>query len=538
MPMSASSSNAWIMHEIKTADLGDKRLDKRLGNVLEMLSRKPQESITVKSNNWAEVKAAYRFFDNDGVTMDNVLAPHYSATLERIKSEAVVLLPQDTTELDYSSKKAKTGIGKLHYENHLGVFLHPVIAVTPARVCLGVVDANMFIREELGKDKQYQLPLEQKESVRWLEGYQVAQQIALQASGTKIISIADRECDIYEVLAEAGAISGQKADWIIRSSKDRCLKDKDKLRKKLYDSDELGIIEFDIPSTHKRKARHVVQQIKAVSVTLRHPYRRPNIDETYTINLISENLPANSVVLENGLLKFFDGEVFYAADLTNLNKHQKGRLNKVNLEIGQPIDVDTVASLFDAPIFAKKIEPAPVTINAVLASEINAPDGVQPVEWILLTSLPITTVAECIQIIEYYLCRWQIEVFFKVLKAGCVVEELQLQAMGRLSVCIALYMIISWRILFMTMLGRSCPDIPCTAVFADEEWKAAYIIVYRKKPPETAPSLNDVIVMIAGCGGFLKRKCDGFPGSESIWIGLQRVRDFAIGIEAQNALNN
>ncbi len=80
--------------------------------------------------------------------------------------------------------------------------------------------------------------------------------------------------------------------------------------------------------------------------------------------------------------------------------------------------------------------------------------------------------------------------------------------------------------------------MPCTTVFADEEWQAAYIITYRKKPPKKAPSLNDVIIMIAGFGGFLKRKCDGYPGSESIWIGLQRIRDFAIGIEAQNAISN
>ena len=536
--MSQEITQDWIINEIKTVDLGDKRLNKRFGNVLEMLGRQPHESITVKSNNWAEVKAAYRFFDNESVNLDAVLAPHYDATLERIRAEKVVLLPQDTTELDYSSKKATTGIGKLHYENHLGVFLHPVIAVTATRVCLGVLDAKMYVREELGKTKQTHLPLEQKESVRWLDGYKVAQQVAVAAPDTQVISIADRECDIYEVLAEATAIDEQKADWVIRSSRDRTLKDdKHKLRKKLRDSAVLGTIEFDIPNTHKRQSRHVVQEVKAVSVTLNQPYRRPpNMDETYQINLGTAGLQINSVVIEDGQLKFFDGMDFYAADKNNLNSRQKCRLNKLKLEAGELIGADIVADLFAAPIFTKKVQAQTVTINAVLATEIDPPAGVKPIEWILLTNLPISSVTESVQVIEYYLCRWQIEIFFKVLKVGCAVEDLQLQELGRLNVCIAMYMIISWRILFMTMLGRSCPNMPCTTVFAAEEWQAAYIITYRKKPPETVPSLNDVITMIAGFGGFLKRKGDGYPGSESIWIGLQRVRDFAIGIEAQNAI--
>lgn len=530
-------SQDWIINETKTADLGDSRLNKRLGNILEMMSRQPQESITVKSNNWAEVKAAYRFFDNDAISMENVLAPHYDATLERIRNESIVLLPQDTTELDYSSKKQTSGIGKLHYENHLGVFLHPVLAVTPERICLGVVDANMFVRDDLGRENQYKLPIEQKESIRWLKGYQIAQATAKQAPDTMIISIADRECDIYEVLSEASKLSDQTAEWIIRSSKDRCLKDsKDKLRKKLEASDDLGTIEFDIPSTHKRKARHVVQKVKAISVTLKPPYRRSNLDEFYCIDSMDgRTVTAHSVTLENGQLKYFDGHEFYSAITSNLNKRQKGRLNKLELKIGSKIDADLVSSLFDAPCFSKEIT-HPVTINAVLASEINPPAGVQPIEWILLTSLAITTVAQCIQIIEWYLCSWQIEVFFKVLKVGCAVEELQLQNIERLSVCIALYMIISWRILFMTMLGRSFPNLPCTVVFAKEEWQAAYLITHRKKPPIEPPSLNDIIAMVAGFGGFLNRKCDGFPGSESLWIGLQRVRDFAIGIEVQNGL--
>ena len=101
--------------------------------------------------------------------------------------------------------------------------------------------------------------------------------------------------------------------------------------------------------------------------------------------------------------------------------------------------------------------------------------------------------------------------------------------------CLALYMIIAWRILSMTMLGRSCPDMPCTAIFDEEEWHAVYRVIHRSPPPKIPPSLNTMIRMIASLGGFLGRKSDGHPGTQTIWIGLQRTKDFVMAMEALNA---
>ena len=121
--------------------------------------------------------------------------------------------------------------------------------------------------------------------------------------------------------------------------------------------------------------------------------------------------------------------------------------------------------------------------------------------------------------------------FFQNLKSGCKVEELQLEKEEGIEVGLSLYMIIAWRILFLIMLGRECPELPCNAVFDDEEWRAAYVVSKRKPPPDQPPSLNDMIRIIAGFGGFISRKGDGFPGPQTIWIGLQRVGDFTQGIQ-------
>ena len=125
--------------------------------------------------------------------------------------------------------------------------------------------------------------------------------------------------------------------------------------------------------------------------------------------------------------------------------------------------------------------------------------------------------------------------FFKVLKSGCQVEKLQLEHIDRLEPALALYFIIAWRVLFLTFLGRVCPDLPCDVVFETQEWRAVYLVTHKTLPPEQPPSLNEMVRMLATLGGFLNRKGDGPPGSKTLWIGLQRMRDFVLAFEAHDA---
>ncbi len=177
-----------------------------------------------------------------------------------------------------------------------------------------------------------------------------------------------------------------------------------------------------------------------------------------------------------------------------------------------------------------------VEVTVILAKEENPPPGLDPVDWILLTTRFVTTFDEAAQMMQWYLCRWQIEVFFHILKNGCKIEKLQLEHVDRLKPAIALYMIIAWRVLYLTMLGRKCPNLSCNAVFDTEEWQAAYIVTKRASPPKEPPRLDEMVKMIASYGGYLNRKGDGEPGPKTLWIGLQRIRDFVIGINAQKEL--
>ncbi len=131
-----------------------------------------------------------------------------------------------------------------------------------------------------------------------------------------------------------------------------------------------------------------------------------------------------------------------------------------------------------------------------------------------------------------YKCR---RVYFKVLKSGCRVEQLQLEKRERLEPALAFYMIIAWRVLYLTMLGRACPQMCCDSVFADEQWQAVYLVTQRKSAPEQPPSLDTRVRMVATLSGFLNRKGDGFPGAKTLWIGLQRIPDSCSSLSMHSA---
>ncbi len=458
----------WIIEETKSANLGDLRLNKRYSSLLNSFTSSPSKSIPGSFKSWKETIAAYRFFNHENITHTEILAPHLKATQKRIKKEKIVLIPQDTTEINFTGRKPISGMGYLSCENSHGFYLHTSLAITPERSCLGVVDAQILIRETIGKSQKGRdnRPIEEKESYCWLKGYEVANELALASPDTVVISMADREGDIYEFLEKMPSESN-KAYWIIRSQHNRMLLNesdkqlKSRLREKLNATKPLGKIEFKMDTgkiynsnAWKRKPRTeriVCQEVKACTVYLKPPERK---------------------------------------------KHLKS-----------------------------------VAINVVHCREVSPPSEEERIEWFLLTSCPVNSAVDAINIVTWYLCRWQIEVFFKILKSGCTVEELQFDTLNATTNCIAMYLIVAWRILYLTMLGRHCPDIPCSTVFEENEWHSVYAIVTKQSPPKEPPRLNEIILMIAKLGGFLGRKSDGYPGPKVMWTGMQRMKDFTLAWE-------
>jgi hypothetical protein len=170
----------------------------------------------------------------------------------------------------------------------------------------------------------------------------------------------------------------------------------------------------------------------------------------------------------------------------------------------------------------------PVRLWAVLAQEVKAPQGVSPLEWMLLTTLQVTTFEEAGEKIQWYSRRWGIEVFHKTLKSGCRIEQRQLGHADRIEACLAIDLVVAWRVYYLTKLGRETPNVPCTVFFEESEWKALVCYTTRQPvSPAQPPTLREAVRMVAGLGGFLGRKGDGEPGTKSMWIGLQRLDDLA-----------
>ena len=166
----------------------------------------------------------------------------------------------------------------------------------------------------------------------------------------------------------------------------------------------------------------------------------------------------------------------------------------------------------------------PIEVFAVYAVEPDPPESTTALEWLSITNVEVATFSDAIQRIGWYKQRWQIEVYFKVLKSGTRVEAARLATKDRLLRYIALMSVIAWRLYWMTMINRHTPDADCTHVLHDLEWKALYCVTHKTRIfPEKGPSVSEVVLWIAKLGGFLGRKSDGNPGVTVLWRGWQKL---------------
>lgn len=164
-----------------------------------------------------------------------------------------------------------------------------------------------------------------------------------------------------------------------------------------------------------------------------------------------------------------------------------------------------------------------VELHAVYVKEKHPPKGVDRIEWMLLTNLNVDDFGNAETIIEWYRSRWEIEIFFKVLKNGSQVEQLRLETKKRMLNAIAIYLLISWRLHTITMMARECPDAPADVVFSKMEWQTIIAMRDKKRPPQNPPTLYEVTRKLGMLGGFIGRKGDGEPGVKTMWVGYQRL---------------
>jgi len=443
----------WAEEELGEVGLGDRRLNKRLVSIAQAFYARPQANIPQACQTRAETKATYRFLDHPETSMEKVLAPHYEATLGRISQAEVVLAVQDTTSLNYTAHPATQNLGPIGYrqDRGIGLLLHNTMAFNQEATPLGLLDVQCWARDEadFGKKKRrHSLPIEQKESYKWLLSYRKVAEAQKRCPKSTLVSVGDREADIYE-LFELALSDPLGPKLLIRAEQDRLLAEgQGHLWEKMAQQEVAGFQEIHVPRQKNRPARVARLEVRFAKVALKPPQRK------------------------------------------------KGRNE--------------------------------LTLWAVWVQEAGAPPKGEGIEWMLLTTLPVTTFEEAIEKLAWYTIRWGIEVYHRTLKSGCKVEERQLGHADRIGTCLGVDMVVAWRIFHLAKLGRETPDVPCTVFFEEAEWKAlAAYVTQDPKPPEKPPTLREAMRMVATLGGFLGRKGDGQPGTKSLWLGLQRLDDLS-----------
>lgn len=182
---------------------------------------------------------------------------------------------------------------------------------------------------------------------------------------------------------------------------------------------------------------------------------------------------------------------------------------------------------------------APVDLWAVYAVEVEHDTTLKsPVEWMLLTTVEVSNFEQAIERLGWYATRWGIEVYHRVLKSGCRIKDRRLENADRMESCLALDLVVAWRIYRLNKQGRETPTLPCDLLLQETEWKVLYAQAHQTAPPDSPPPLRDAVRMIAKLGGFLGRKGDGEPGTTTLWRGLLRLKYLVQGYELYESLRH
>jgi len=452
--------------EFISADIGDKRLNLRLQKIAAAFIKHPNANIPQATGTWAGAKATYRFFSNSKVTSEKIIQPHREATKERLNGKQIVLAVQDTSTANFNSHTATEGLGLAGNDKTMGLMIHPTLLISTHGTPMGVIDLQIWARES----SEEEIAANKKKTKSEKENERRKKSIEEKESFKWISS-----------LRAANKTQNELENITFVSVCDR-------------EGDFYDLFNESLSADKGNRTELLVRAAQNRKVKGEHQF----LWET------AESMPVQG----------------YLALNVPRQKGREQREAKLAIRCG-PVTINP-------PHKRAKSRYKPLQLWFVFAHEEECPNDADSISWMLLTTMPVDDFDNAVEKIEWYTRRWMIELFFKVLKSGCEIEERQLERAYRLKSCIAVDCVIAWMILFLTYVGREVPDLPASVIFEDYEWKAIYCFI-NKTPdaPDEAPSLQTVVRQIAGLGGFLGRKSDGEPGMITLWRGMWRMVDIA-----------
>jgi hypothetical protein len=431
-PGEGLDGHEWAQHEFGGADLGDLRLQRRLVECARALGVQPGRAFCgAASGDVAAVKAYYRFIGlpdaEEAVTMQAMLAPHRQRTLQRMMAQPLVLCVQDGTELNYTNLAQCQGLGSLGTNQtgarSMGLHLHSTLALTAEGLPLGVLDASCQAPPARDADDQRTSANIPIEEKKTFDWIQGLRQCEQAAARMP----QTRLVSVMDREADFFELFDEqrrrdKVDLLVRAKHDRCINDPLSAEQRtLFDQVRSGPVMSRLVIAVPRQSSRPKKSKSQARAG--HPKRMAQVQ-----------LRHREVVLPPP-------------------KHHAGK-------------------------------PA-LRLWVVHVRETRAPAGAARLEWFLLSTRAITTVEQACECLRWYCLRWRIEDWHRVLKSGCRVEALQHKTATRLKRAIAFNLVIAWRIMLLTLLGRQAPELPADVLFSDLEIEV--LQAYAKKTASNDP---------------------------------------------------
>ena len=475
-PGEGIDAGSWAENEFGGAPLGDARLSARLVESAHHMALSPMRAITGAANGArAVVKGHYRLIDQPAegeVTVEHILAPHRARTLQRMQSESTVLCVLDGTSVNFTRRGQTRGLGTIGSNQTgalaRGLHLHTTLAVNPEGVPLGVLRAGFDAPAPPDPDAKGTKAREERKSFRWVEGLRDCAQGAQRLPDTRVVCTMDREADFRDLFIEHREHAAH-VELLVRAKVNRVLAN-------------------DTTAEGDRGVRRLFDEVRSA------PARGTC---TVEVSRQSARVKATKQAAKN---------------------KRSARLAETTLRY-EPVALPCPGA-------------APVALWMVHAREERPPAKTEALEWFLLTTVPVRSADDAKRILQWYALRWRIEDYFRILKSGCKVEELQHHSAERLERAIAIKMVIAWRIQLMVRLGREVPELPAEVLFSDIELR---VLVTFARSRNLAPPqhLGEAVELLARLGGWLGRTRDP-PGAQLLWHGYTQLAAMTFAFELRD----
>ena len=475
-PGEGLDAGSWAANEFGGAPLGDARLSARLLESAHHMALSPMRAITGAANGArAVVKGHYRLIDQPAeseVTVEHILAPHRARTLRRMQSESTVLCVQDTTTLSFTRRGQTQGLGVIGSNQTgalaRGLHLHTTLAVSPEGVPLGVLRAGFDAPAPPDPEANAPKAREEKKSFRWIEGLRECAHAAQSLPQTRVVCTMDREGDFCDLFVEHRA-HAPHVELLVRAKVNRVLGN-------------------DTTPKGDKVVRRLFDEVR--------------------------NAPARG-----------------ACTVEVSRQSARVKASKQAPKSKRPARLAETTLRYE-PVALPCPGAAPVELWMVHAREECPPAKTEPLEWFLLTTVPVTRPDDAQRMLQWYALRWRIEDYFRILKSGCKVEELQHHSAERLERAIAIKMVVGWRIQLMVRLGREVPELPAEVLLSDIELRVLTTFARSRNlaPPQ---HLGEAVELLARLGGWLGHTRDP-PGAQLLWHGYTQLAAMTFAFELRD----